>query len=135
MSKTALDTQIVTEAELLELAKLEKAHAEAAKLQSLCERKTKAARLSLASKVLGVKSNEEFAALDPEKVEALMAERADSKLWKAEKKAPPFIFLKTWEGRKVSWRDEFIKTQSEVVADKITAEAAKSYAYKIDVAI
>lgn len=135
MPKAASDTQVVTEAELLELAELEKHYAQAKKLESLCERKTKAARLSLACKVLGIKTATEFSALDPEKVETLMAERAGSKLWKAEKKAPPFVFLKTWEGRTPSWRDEFIKLKSEAEAEKLTANTPTAYSYRIDVAV
>lgn len=135
MPKTALETQIVTEAELLELAELEKHYAEAKKLQSACERKTKAARLSLACKVLGIKTADEFSALDPGKVEALMAERAGLKFWKAERKSPPFVFLKIWEGRNPSWRDEFIKLKSEAEAERLTAETPMAYSYRVDVAV
>ena len=127
--------QIVTDVELRQLADLEKGYANAKKLQAAFERRTKAARLALAQKVLGVKTAEEFAALDPEKVDQLMAEREGMKLWKAEKKSPPFVFLKTWNGRQPSWRDEFIKVKSEVEADKITAETPMAYSYRVDVAV
>jgi len=135
MPKTALETQIVTEVELVELAELETQLAEAKKLQSLCERKTKAARLSLASKVLGIKTAEEFSSLNPEKVEALMAERAVLKFWKSERKAPPFVFLKVWEGRNPSWRNEYIKLKSEAEAEKLTANTPMAYSYRVDVAL
>ena len=127
--------QVVTEAELRELAELEKEYAKANREKSESERQVKAARLMLAQKVLGVKTAEEFSALDPDKVDQLMAERELQKLWKPEKKAPPFVFLKTWNGRNPSWRDEFIKVKSEAEAEKITADTDMAYAYRVDVAI
>jgi len=127
--------QIVTHAELFDLAQLEKQYSEANKAKDAVERKVKAARLALAQKVLGVKTADELAALDPSTLDELMAVNEQKGVWKSERKAPPFLFLKTWEGRCPSWRDEFVKLKSEAEAEKITAETDKRYAYRVDVAI
>lgn len=126
--------QIVTAAELLELADLEEQYAELCRTQADIERKTKAARLSLAQKVLGVESAEQFKALDPETLERLMIVRQEKGFWKIERRAPPFLFVKTSAGRYPAWRDEFIKLASEAEAEKITAETDKTYSYRVDVA-
>jgi hypothetical protein len=126
--------QVVTTAELVELADLEEQYAELCKSQADIERKTKAARLSLAQKVLGVESAEQFKALDPETLERLMAVREEKGLWKTERRAPPFLFIKTSAGRYPAWREEFIKRASEAEAEKITAGTDKTYSYRVDVA-
>jgi len=127
--------QFVTYSELFDLAQMEKQYAAACKAVNEIERKTKAARLALAQKVLGVQSEAELAALDPKTLDELMAVNEEKGLWRAEKKAPPFLFLKTWEGRRPSWRDEFVKVKSEADAEKITAETPTRYAYRVDVAV
>jgi hypothetical protein len=132
---TKIEVELVTRAELLELADLEKSYAEACKEVSDLERRTKAARLSLAQKVLGVESEEQFKKIDPEMLESLMAVREEKGFWQSERKAPPFIFLKTNEGRYPSWKQEFIKVESEAEAEKIVAETPKSYSYRVDVAL
>jgi hypothetical protein len=127
--------QIVSRAELLELAELEKSYAKACREQSDLERRTKAARLSLAQKVLGVESEEQFKRLDPEMLESLMAVREEKGFWRSERKAPPFVFLKTSEGRYPSWKVEFIGIKSEAEAEQIVSATPKSYSYKVDVAL
>src|SRR5437870_4235810 len=74
--------EVVTAAELSELAALEKKYADACKQMSGLERLTKSARLSLAQKVLGVESEEQFKRLDPETLEELMAVREERGYWR-----------------------------------------------------
>lgn len=132
---SAIQTQIVTRAELEELAALETSYKELKGPHDDAEKRLKAARLALAQKVLGVESAEQWSALDPETLDELQNLRHEQKLWKPERHAPPFVFLKTWSARLPSWRDEFIKVQSEAEAERITAETPKRYAYRIDVAV
>ena len=73
--------QLVTKAELSELGILEREFSLVRKRHDDLERRTKAARLALAQKVLGVKSADELSKLDPEMLESLMAAREEKGYW------------------------------------------------------
>jgi len=129
------ETQIIRKAELLELASLEQAYSDACKEQADLERRTKAARLALATKVLGVETEEQLKRLDPPTLEELMAVREGKGWWKLERGAPPFLFQKTNEGRYPSWKTEFIAEEGEAKAQMVMAETPRTYSYRIDVVI
>lgn len=130
-----VETAVVTKAELSTLAALEARYAEACRLQSEVERSLKSARLALAEKVLGVDVSKELRLMHPENVEKLMSVRQEKGLWKLQRGAPPFVFLKTNEGRYPSWKELYVSEHGEAAADKILAETPKFYSYRVDVAL
>jgi len=134
MTLAASATEVVSRDELIELADLETRYAAATKAVSEVERALKAARLSLAEKVLG-EAAEDLRLMDPEHLENLMAERARRGLWKCSRNTPPFLFLKTSSGRYPAWRQIYVEMNGEAAAEKITAETPIFYSYRVDVAI
>lgn len=125
---------VVSRDELEELAELERQYADATQSVNLVEKALKAARLGLAEKVLGVMA-ETFRTLDPEHIEQLMAARRDRGLWKPQRGAPPFVFLKTSSGRYPAWKSVFIAEHGEAAAEKISAETPTTYSYRVDIAL
>jgi len=123
----------VTKAELLELADWEAKYAEASKALAEAEKQLKPRRLALAVKVLGVESADELKLLEPEQLEKLLEKREKKGLFKVERGAPGFNFVKTSEGRYPAWKQLYISELGEAAADKIAAETPKIFSYRIEV--
>ena len=75
--------------------------------------------------MLGVETDDQLKALDPDTLEALMNLRGDRGHWKLQRKAALFLFVKTSEGRYPSWKDEFIAEKGEGAAELILAATPK----------
>jgi hypothetical protein len=127
--------QIVTKDELAELCLLEASHADLSRRAADIERRVKAARLALAQKVLGVETDDQLKALDPATLERLMNVRGEKGMWKVQRGAAPFIFVKTSEGRYVQWKAEFVALKGEAEAEQKLADTPTRYSYKVDVAV
>ena len=130
---TDIKVEIVTAAELTELADWEKKYAERKRLASQAEKEVASRRIALAEKVLGVKSSDELKAMPPRKVDKLYADRREAGEWKAERNAPSFCFTKTHEGRYPSWLDLFTQEMGETAAARVKADTPMSYSYSVQV--
>lgn len=126
---------IVTKDELLELADWERKCADAKKKASAAEKELEFRRLSLAERVLGVKSKDELKALSPEKVQKLFAQRLTAGDWRRERGAPVFAFVKTNEGRYPAWSQLYIDELGETAAAQIKAETPLAYSYCVEVEV
>lgn len=130
-----LEAALVTKDELLELAELERKHADAKKKVSAVEKDLEFRRQSLAEKVLGVKSKDELKRLSPEQVLKLYQRRWEREDWRAERGAPEFVFVKTSQGRYPAWREVFIGELGETAATRISAETPTTYSYAVEVSL
>lgn len=124
---------LVTKEELEEIRAAEQAHTDAADKAKLAETKVKALRISLAEKVLGIRSSDELKALPPEKVQKLYAERHAAGLWKLQRGAPVFAFGKTSQGRYPEWKKLYLGELGESAANARIAETDPTYSYKVEV--
>ncbi|HEY1800105.1 MAG TPA: hypothetical protein VGG46_04145 [Terriglobales bacterium] len=134
MPTATKQTLIVSKDELAELAEWERKHDEAKKKVSAAEKELKFRRISLAEKVLGVKSEDEFKKLSPKDVEKRYAARLTAGDWKPERGAPGFVFLEKSKGRYPAWKEIFIGELGETAAAKITADTDLTYSYAVQVA-
>lgn len=130
----AKETAIVTKDELIELAYWERKYADAKKKASAAEKELAFRRQSLAEKVLGVKSSDELKQLSPDQVVKRFSKRLEAGDWRAKRGAPVFSFSKTSEGRYPAWKQLYIDELGETAAAAITAEAATTYSYCVEVA-
>ena len=137
MTSTAakLEAALVTKDELTELAEWERKCADAKKKVSLAEKELEFRRQQLAEKVLGVKSKNELKELSPDQVQKLFTKRWESGVWKAERGAPEFAFVKTSHGRYPSWRERFVDELGETAAARIALETPVTYSYAVDVTL
>jgi hypothetical protein len=126
---------VVTKDELLELADWERKYAAAKKKVSEAEKELKFRRISLAEKVLGVKTEDELKRMPPEKLLKVMAHRLSVGDWKAERGAPDFAFTKTSEGRYPSWSQLYAEELGDPAAQQVRAETPVMYSYAIDVQV
>jgi hypothetical protein len=131
----AKETLLVTNLELLELADWERKFADAKKRASAAEKELAFRRLSLAEKVLGVKSADELKKLSPREVEKRHASRLERGDWKPERGAPAFTFAKTSEGRYPSWSQIYADEFGETAAAEIRSKTAITYSYAVEVAL
>jgi hypothetical protein len=132
---TKLAPAIVTAAELTELAAAEEKYAKAKKTLAAAEGDVKLRRMQLAEKVLGVKTEEEFKALDLAAVEKKIAKRLEAGDWKLGPKAPEFSFVNTSKGRYPAWQKLFAAELGESAAAKITNDMDYQYSYRVDVQV
>ena len=130
-----LEAALVTKDELLELAELERKHADAKKKVSAVEKDLEFRRQSLAEKVLGVKSKDELKRLSPEQVLKIYQRRWEREEWRTERGAPEFAFVKTSQGRYPAWREVFIGELGETAAARISAETPTTYSYAVEVSL
>ena len=135
MTSTAVkQTAVVTKDELLELADWERKYADAKKRAGAAEKEVKFRRLSLAERVLGVKSEDELKELSPKTVEKRSAARLEAGDWKPERGAPSFTFIKSHQGSYPKWKEFYIEQFGETAAAKIATEAPIVYSYAVEVA-
>lgn len=132
---TAKETAVVTNVELLELAAWERKFADAKKKASAAENELAFRRLSLAEKVLGVKSADELKKLSPREVERRHDSRLAAGDWKPERGAPEFAFTKTSEGRYPSWSQIYAEKFGETAAAEIRSKTPTTYSYSVEVAL
>jgi hypothetical protein len=90
--------------------------------------------LVLAGKVLG-EAAKDLKLMDPEHVEKVISTRFERGLWKAGRRAPPFVFLEVSHGRYPAWKKLYIGELGEAAAEKISAETPTNYSYRVDVAV
>src|ERR1700676_5495528 len=129
------DTALVTNFELLELADWERKFADAKKRASAAEKELAFRRLSLAEKVLGVKSADELKKLSPREVEKKFNSRLAAGDWKPERGSPAFTFSKTSEGRYPSWSQLYAEEFGETKAAEIRSQTPTTYSYAVEVAL
>lgn len=129
----AVEVPTVTRIELSEIAKWEKQLSEAKKVVSEAEKQLDWRRLALAVKVLGVGTEAEYRALDPDELAKLMWKRMDAGKWKLGYGARMFSFEKTAEGRYPPWGRLFIEHMGEAEAKAISAGTPKLYSYRVEV--
>lgn len=134
-AKPAIAPLVVTKDELESLRELEKKFADRKKQVADLEREVKLARLQLAEKVLGIKTEDELKALPPEKVQKLYAKRLAEGDWKLERGAPVFAFKKTSSGTYPAWAKLFADELGQVAAEKIKSETPTKYSYAVEVAV
>ncbi len=131
-AKPALRTEVVTKAELLELAKAEREHAEAQSAASIKESTVKALRLSLVEKVLGLTSDE-LKHLSQDEVQRLYLLRLKKGLWTPAKNAPLFVFEESSHMRRPDWKTLYSAIQGEAAALRVIAETSATYSYRVRV--
>ncbi len=134
MLAAAKDTVIVTKDELYELAEWERKYADAKKKASAAEKELDFRRLSLAEKVLGVKSADELKKLSPKEIEKRHAARLNAGDFKSERGAPAFTFAETNHGRYPSWGKIYAAEFGETAAAEISAKTPLIYSYCVKVA-
>lgn len=126
---------VVTKGELAELAEWERKYAKASKDKAAAEKELKFQRMRLAEKVLGIKTEDELKALDPEKLLKIFSRRFESGAWRPERGAPDFKFSNTNKGRYPSWAQLFIDELGETAASQIKANTPLTYSYAVEVSI
>lgn len=129
----APDGVVVYAAEVAALRKAEEKYRAAAEAFTAAENAVKPLRLELASKVLGVKTSDEFKTLSPEQVESIASERRGKGLWGTVRGCSKFRFVKVSGARYPAWRQEFIALRGEVEAEKIMAATSPTYSYRVEV--
>lgn len=130
---TAREVSIVSKDDLAEISKLESDYAKAkAKIASV-EKDIKLARISLAEKVLGLKSEDDLKELTPAQVDKLFEKRRQAGDWKLERGAPEFAFVKTSQGRYPAWAQLFKQEVGDTAAARIIAETPERYSYRVEV--
>ena len=126
---------VVATAELVELAEWERKYAAAKKKVSEAESELKFRRQQLAEKVLGIKTEDELKALDPDRLLKLFTKRFESGFWRAERGAPDFKFSNTSKGRYPSWAKIYAEDLGETAAARIRTETPITYSYAVEVEI
>jgi len=129
----AREVAIVTKDELSEIFKLEAEYVKAKAKVSSLEKDLKFHRISLAEKVLGVKSEDDLKKLSPGQVEKLLAKRLDAGDWKPERGAPEFSFVKTSQGCYPAWAKLFVDELGETAAARIRSETPETFSYAVAV--
>jgi len=133
MSEASTATATVTRKELLALAEAEKRYREASAESTAAEKLVKMLRLSLAEKVLGVDTSDQWKRMAPDAVAKIMESRERKGYWEAVRGAPKFRFEKTSEGCYPAWKAVFVAFQGEAAADRIAAETPTLYSYRVEV--
>jgi len=133
-AKPALRTEVVTKAELLQLAKAEKEYADIQRHASFAESDVKARRLALVEKVLGLTS-EQLKHLSPDEVQRLYLLRLQKRLWEPQKSAPLFVFEESSHARRPEWKDLHIALNGEAAAARVVAETETTYSYRVKVEV
>ena len=134
-AKPALETAIVTKAELLELADAEASYAKYSKKSADAEREVKLRRQQLAEKVLGIKSADELKALDPVQLLKLFEKRWEKELWRTGPGAPEFSFVESSHGRYPAWAQLFVEELGETAASRIKMDTPVSHSYRVAVTV
>jgi hypothetical protein len=134
-AKPALETAIVTKAELLELADAEKRFAKATKDQNEAKGEVERRRQAVAEKVFGIKTSDELKILAPKELLKLLGRRFESGKWQPEKSAPEFSFVQTHSGRYPAWKQVYIDAHSESEAAEIVEDTPYTYSYRVSVAV
>lgn len=124
---------VVTRKELIHLRDAENALAVASQAHTLAENAVKPLRIALAEKVLGTKTEAEYRAFDPDKIEAIVKSRMKRNLFEIVRGAPSFSFEKTASGRYVAWKQAFIAEMGETAAARRIADEPTTYSYRIHV--
>ena len=133
-AKPAPHAEVVTKAEILELAKAEREHADAQAAASKAESTVKALRLSLVERVLGLTSDE-LKYLSQDEVQRLYLLRLHKHLWKPEKSAPLFVFEETSHARRPDWKDLYVELEGEAAALAVIADTLMTYSYRVKVEV
>jgi DNA polymerase III psi subunit len=129
-AKPALRPEVVTKAELLELARAEQEHTSAQSAASLAESTVKALRLSLVEKVLGLTA-EQLKHLSQDEVHRLYLLRLKKGLWTPAKNAPLFVFEESSHGRYPAWKSLYAAIVGEGKAARVQAETSATYSYRV----
>lgn len=129
------ETALVTKDELLELAEWERKYADAKKKASAAEKELAFRRLSLAERVLGVKTAEELKKLSPREVEKRHNARLSAGDFKLERGAPDFVFSKTSEGRYPAWSQIYSAEFGETAAAEVRSKTPVTYSYAVEVTL
>lgn len=132
-AKPRPESEVITRAELRELAEWETKAAKAKRDLAEAEKQLYPRRLQLAQKVLGVEIEADYRAMDPQKIEKVMLSRFDKGLWRAATGAMEFSFVKTYEGRPTSWKDVALTHLGELEVARIAAATPKLFSYKVEV--
>lgn len=130
---TATETAIVTTQELAELATWEADYAKAKKKAAAAEKQLEFRRISLAEKVLGVKTADELKQLTPAQVERRFKQRLEAGDWKPARGAPEFSFRMTNSGRYPAWSKLYSAELGETAAAKVSAQTDLTYSYAVEV--
>lgn len=133
-AKPAKESLLVTSDELVAIRDAEKKFSDAKKKLADAEREVKLLRLTLAEKVLGIKTEDELKMLSPVHVAKLYAKRLENGDWKPQRNTPAFAFSKTNEGRYPAWAKLYALELGEVRANQVKAETDLTYSYCVEVA-
>jgi len=129
----AVATQTVTRKELIELRDAEETLTKASRAKSLAEHKVKPLRMALAEKVLGVKTEAEYRAWNPDEILRIINRRMDHEAFEVVRGCPSFVFEQTAAGRYVAWQSAYISEMGQAAADRLTAETPTLYSYRVHV--